>query len=177
VAFGGHLIRADQLGHDALREPDIRAKLVERWGNTILNDHGEIDRRAVGHLVFADAGELRALEALVFPFIEKRILEEIARARANSGVKFIILDAAILYETGWHRHCDKVLFVDAPRPLRLTRLKEHRGWTEEDVVRREAVQMPNEEKKSRADAILLNDAAPEKVVSQVQDALVRWKMI
>src|SRR5207247_7781665 len=110
------------LGHDAVREPGIRQNLVQRWGDAILNDQGEIDRRTVGHLVFADAKELRALEAQVFPFIEKRILEEIARARAKSGVKFIILDAAILYETGWHRHCDKVLFVDAPRPLRLTRL-------------------------------------------------------
>ena len=177
VALGGYTIRADQLGHDALREAGIRARLVERWGDRVLNDQGEIDRRTVGHLVFADANELRALETLVLPFIEKRILEESARARMNPGVKFIILDAAILFETGWHRHCDKVFFVDAPCPLRLARLKEKRGWTKADVVRREKAQMPNEEKKRRADAILLNDADPEKVVRQVQDALVRWKMI
>jgi dephospho-CoA kinase len=177
VGFGGYLIRADVIGHDALREPDIRARIVERWGDGVLNAQGEIDRRAVARLVFADSAELRALESIVHPIIEKKIREEIARARANLDVKCIILDAAILFEAGWHQASDKVLFVDAPLPIRLARLKQKRGWTEEEVARREKMQMPIEEKQRRADAIIVNDAEPEKVVRQVQDALVRWKVI
>lgn len=177
VGFGGHLIRADHLGHEALQQTDIHSKLVERWGKGILNDAGEIDRGKVGRIVFADANELRALESLVFPFIEKRILEEIARARAKSDVKFIVLDAAIMLETGWIRHCERIVFVDAPRSLRLARLKEHRGWNEDEVARREAMQLPIEEKKRCASEIIANDGQREKVVRQAQDALVRWKMI
>ncbi len=66
--LGGHLINADQLGHDALRQPDIQAKLVARWGKDILDDQGNPDRKKIGRIVFAAANELRALETLVFPY-------------------------------------------------------------------------------------------------------------
>jgi dephospho-CoA kinase len=175
--FGGHLINADLLGHEALVKPDIRASLVERWGRGILNAEGNPDRKNIGRIVFADPVELRALESLVFPYIEKRILDEIEHARTLPGVEFIILDAAIMIETGWHRHCDKIVFVEAARETRLKRLQEKRGWTEKELHRREQAQMPLEEKKRHADAVIVNDAEPDKVVSQVQDLLVLWKMI
>ncbi|MBI2807126.1 MAG: dephospho-CoA kinase [Planctomycetes bacterium] len=177
VALGGHLISADQFGHDALRELDIREKLIDRWGGTILDHQGNPDRKKIGRIVFADAVELRALEAVVFRYIEKQILAEIARAQARRDVKFIVLDAAILFETGWSSHCDRIFFVEAPRETRLARLKEKRGWDEAELDRREKMQMPLDEKKARADAVIVNDAGPEKVLPQVQDALVRWKMI
>lgn len=175
--FGGSHITADALGHEALRQPDILAKLLERWGKDILDENGQPDRKKIGRRVFADAAELRALESLVFPYIEKRILEEIARGRSMPTVQFIILDAAILMETGWQRHCDKVIFVDAPREVRLARLKAQRGWDETELKRREYVQLPLEEKKRRADAVIVNDGPPEKILAQVQDALERWKVI
>jgi dephospho-CoA kinase len=175
--LGGHLIAADQLGHDALVQPDIKTKLVERWGRSILNDQEIPDRKAIGRIVFSNKEELRVLESLVFPYIEKRIIEEIAHARSRPDVKWIILDAAIMVETGWHKHCDKILFVDSPRELRLARLKEKRGWDEKELARRECMQMPLEEKKSYADTIIVNDADLEKVARQVKDALVRWKVI
>jgi dephospho-CoA kinase len=176
-ACGGHLISADQLGHEALEQPDIKAKLVARWGDAILDDDGKANRKQIGRRVFADRRELDALEKLVFPYIEMRILEEIARARTQSGVKCIILDAAIMIETGWHRHCDKLVFVDAPRELRLARLKEKRGWDEKEVERREAMQQPADEKKRHAHAVIVNDGEPDKVVRQVKDLLVLWKVI
>src|SRR4051794_5295036 len=78
---GAWVIAGDQLGHEALRQPDVRAQVVQRWGESILDPRGEVDRRRLGAIVFADAGQLRELEALVFPYIERRIAEEIARAQ------------------------------------------------------------------------------------------------
>jgi dephospho-CoA kinase len=175
-SLGGHLIAADQLGHEALNQADIKAKLVERWGNAILDSNGDADRKKLGRIVFADAVELHVLEELLFPCIERRIVAEMARAR-RADAKFIILDAAILLETGWRRHCDKVVFINAPRALRLARLKEQRGWDDQELTRREKVQMPLEEKKRHADAVIANDAGPEKIAVQVKDALERWKVI
>ena len=175
--LGGHVINADQLGHDALEQPDIKAKLVARWGNAILDGAGRADRKKIGRLVFADPKELHALESLVFPFIEKRILEEIALAKAQSSVKCIILDAAIMVETGWQRHCDKIVFVDTPRELRLARLQQTRGWSEKELERRESVQLPVDEKKRHAQAVIVNDGDPEKVSRQAKDLLVLWNVI
>jgi dephospho-CoA kinase len=175
--LGGYLIAADPLGHEALQQPDICAKLTERWGNGILDERGHVDRRTLGRIVFANANELAALEALVFPYIEQRILQETARARTQPDFPFIILDAAIMLETGWHEYCDKILFVDAPRPLRLARLQEKRGWNEPELERREKVQMPVEEKKAHADAVIVNDGDYDKVARQVQVTLEQWKVI
>jgi dephospho-CoA kinase len=175
--LGGHLINADQLGHEALEQPGLKAQLVKRWGNSILDAQGKTDRKKVGRIVFADAAELRALEGLVFPFIEARILAEMERARSIGDVQFIILDAAIMLETGWSKHCDKVIFVESPREIRLQRLLTHRGWDEKEVDRREKAQMPIDEKRLHADAIVLNDGEPEKVAKQVKDTLVSWKVI
>src|SRR2546423_6582366 len=63
---GARVIAGDQLGHEALRQPDVKARVVERWGRDILDADGEVDRRKVARIVFANATELRALEAIVF---------------------------------------------------------------------------------------------------------------
>ena len=176
-ALGGHLISGDHLGHEALRQPDITAKLVERWGKEILDDQGNPDRKKISRIVFADESELRALESFVFPYIEQRIVEEITAARRRSDVQCIILDAAIMIETGWHRHCGRIVFVDSPREVRLARIQKKRGWDEKELTRREAMQLPLEEKRRHADAIIVNDGDFEKVSRQVKDALERWKVI
>lgn len=176
-SLGGYLISADRLGHEALLEPDIKARLVERWSDAIVNEHGDIERKKIAAIVFADPAELKALEAQVFPHIQKRIIQEIAHAQNKDDVKFIILDAAILLETGWHSHCDKILFVAAPRSLRLARLKEKRGWDEAELERRERMQMPLEEKMNHADAVIVNDGEMMKVCRQVKETLVRWNII
>ncbi len=175
--LGGYRINADQFGHEALRQPDIRTALVERWGKIVLDNQGNLDRQKIGQIVFANATELRALESLVHPFIEKKIAEEIAVARGQSGVQFIVLDAAIMIETGWDKHCDRIVFVDAPRELRLARVREKRGWNEMEVTRRECMQLPVEEKKRRAHAVILNDGDLEKVSRHVKDALERLNII
>ena len=176
VKNGGYLIQGDQLGHEALRQPDIKAKVVERWGQDLLDDKGEIKRRALGLIVFADLNELRVLEGLVFPWIGKRIVEEIARARTDPNVKRIILDAAVMMEAGWGGVCDQVIFVDTPPEVRYQRLREKRGWTEKEVRERERSQMPLEEKRRLASAVIDNSRAPQRVVEQVANLLREWDM-
>src|SRR6185503_3681483 len=65
AARGGHVIDADALGHEALRQPEVTAALVARWGERVRKPDGSLDRREIGRIVFADAGERNALEAVV----------------------------------------------------------------------------------------------------------------
>ncbi len=176
-SLGGHLVVADALGHAALRQPDILTQLIDRWGPGILNAAGEAERRHIGHIVFADEWELHALEALVFPFIDQRIREEIERANAGTAAKFVILDAAILFETGWDRHCDKVVFIDSPRELRLARVAQSRGWDEAELARRESRQLPIAEKQARSHAVIVNADDFVKLEKAVKDTLVRLRII
>jgi dephospho-CoA kinase len=86
----------------------------------------------------------------------------------------IVLDAAIMIEAGWNRICDKLIFVDAPRPLRLRRLAAQRGWSAKEVETRERAQMPVAEKAKRADHVIDNSGSPEHVAAQVDDLVRQW---
>lgn len=155
----GYLINADALGHEALEQEDIKKRIVERWGQDILDEKGRVRRRKLGSVVFADERELRALEALVFPYIGKRIREEIGKA---AGAKFVILDAAVMMEAGWDRECDKVIFVDAPAEVRAQRLREGRGWLDAEIESREKAQLSLDAKRARADHVIDNaEPTPE----------------
>jgi dephospho-CoA kinase len=171
---GAAVIAGDQLGHEALRQPDLRERVVERWGKEVLDSDGQVDRRALGQRVFAHQDELRALEEIVFPFIERRICEEIARAAQNSSVRCIVLDAAVLLEAGWNRFCDWIVYVHTPRPTRLDRLARQRGWTEKEVHARSEAQLPLTTKVSRADAAIDNSGSPEDLAPQVGRLLAAW---
>jgi dephospho-CoA kinase len=164
---GGHLIPADQLGHEALRQEDVKRVVVERFGPAVLDEGGAVSRRRLGARVFGDEAERRALEAIVFPYIGRRVGEEIARAAGVAGARFVVLDAAVMLEAGWAGACDRILFVDAPRDVRLARLRATRGWTEEELRRREAAQLPLEEKRRRADAVIDNAGTPAALEAQV----------
>jgi dephospho-CoA kinase len=171
---GGWLINADELGHEALRQPDLKKQVIARFGPGIADPRGEIERKKLGSIVFADVHELRALEAIVFPFIGLRIREEVEAARQRADVRFITLDAAVMLEAGWHDACDRLIFVDAPAPLRLGRVKHKRGWSAADLQAREQLQMPLEEKRRRADAVVDNSGTPETLAAQVAALLRDW---
>jgi dephospho-CoA kinase len=171
---GAKVVSGDELGHEALRQPDILTRAVERWGSGVLDQKGAIDRRRVAQIVFADPQQRRALEELVFPWIQRRIQEEIAAAQADPGIALVVLDAAIMLEAGWSEACDRLIFVDAPRDLRLKRLADQRGWSAAEVEAREQAQMPLAEKQRRADVSLNNTGSPEQLLVQVKDLLRRW---
>jgi dephospho-CoA kinase len=171
---GARVVSGDRLGHEGLRQPAIRDQLVGRWGKDVLDEQGEIDRRKVSAIVFANPDERKALEAAVHPFIERRFREEVAAADADPAVKFIVLDAAVMLEAGWDRGCDRLVFVHAPREQRLQRLAQQRGWTAADVQARESAQMPLDEKRRRANDVIDNAGSREELARQVADLLRRW---
>jgi dephospho-CoA kinase len=169
---GGRIVAGDPAGHAALLDPEIRARVMSRWPAAMSRD-GVIDRKTLGRIVFADPAQLEELEAIVFPWIEDRLRQEIAAAQAEPAVRFVVLDAAIMLEAGWQRVCDKVVFVDVPRAMRVKRVAE-RGWNPEDLDRREGTQMALADKQARADAVLTNTAGMDELQNNVDALLAQW---
>lgn len=171
---GARIIAGDQLAHAALRDPEVLAKVVGRWGQDALGAEGEIDRRALATIVFADPEELKALESITHPWIRGRLRAELEAARRDPNVPFIVLDAAIMLEAGWDDVCDRLVFIDAPRSVRLERLTRQRGWTEKEMDARERAQLPLTEKAIRADHVLDNSTSLEHLDRQVNDLVHLW---
>lgn len=171
---GARVIAGDQLGQAALRDPDIRARVASRWGDGILDANGDIDRRRLAAIVFADASERKALEAITHPWIRRHIVAEIEEARRDPRVPLIVLDAAIMLEAGWNEVCDRLVYIDAPCSVRLQRVTRQRGWSEAEVSAREQAQLPLTEKAARADHTLDNSSSLEHLNRQVDDLLRLW---
>lgn len=171
---GGRVIDGDALGHEALRQPEIREAVVRRWGTHLIRPDGSIDRRALAAIVFADPAERNALEQLVFPYIGKRLREEIACAQADPHCCFVVVDAAVLLEAGWDGPVDRLIYVEAPAPLRRQRLRQRSGWSEAEIAAREAAQWPAERKQAAAHAVLQNSGEESQLQQQVDDLLQRW---
>jgi dephospho-CoA kinase len=175
---GGKVVAADPLGHEALEQPDILARVTEIWGDRgILTADGKVDRKKFGRIVFPSPVERSRLEHLVHPYIERRIREEIDKAAADPAAKFVVLDAAIMLEAGWDGACDKLVYVDAPRSVRLERVQKQRHWTDHDLANREAVQMPPDKKKERADVVIDNGGPSEATIAQVDELVRNWKLV
>ena len=137
--LGAGVLDADGAGHEVLRMPAIAAAARGRWGDEIFAPDGQIDRKRLAHLVFSPPPEgprqRKYLEELTHPEIG-RLLGQEARRMSEAGTVAAILDAPLLLEAGWDKFCGRLIFVDAPRELRLRRALA-RGWSEKEFAVRE----------------------------------------
>jgi len=166
---GAAVISADAIGHQVLLLSDVKKAVHDRWGSAVFSEDGEIDRRKLAAIVFADEKELIYLKSLTHPLIA----EEVNRQRKDheqNGVQLCLLDAPLLLESGWEHLADQIVFLNAPAEVRWNRVKS-RGWLQTEWHRREAAQFSVEEKKRRAHIILDNSGDPEHLRTQVEALL------
>lgn len=163
ASLGALVIDSDRLGHEVLHEPDVIKALRGWWGDDVIGVDGAIDRKALGRLVFSDPERLVKLEGLVHPRIEKRRAEIMDRNAGDDAVRFFVLDAPKLIEAGLQRLCDAIVFVDADDRTRRERVRAKRGWDEDEWRRREASQLPLDEKRAIADHVLTNQGGVERL--------------
>lgn len=169
---GAVVIDSDAEAKAALERPEVKSRLVEWWGPGVLGPDGRVERAAVARIVFERPVERERLEGLVHPLIRSRRGEVIARARA-SGVGVAVIDAPLLLEAGVDEECDAIVFVESPREVRLARVREHRGWTEEELARRERAQWPLERKRAAADEVIVNDGDREALRARAAEIVER----
>ena len=165
---GAAVLNADQLGHAVLREPEVIEALVNRWGTTILDAEGQINRSAVAGIVFPPGQEAEKdfLESQSHPRIGERIKSQLAAWREAGESAIAVLDAPIMLEKGWAHVCDEIWFVDTPDELRRQRALD-RGWSAEQWLAREAAQWPVERKRQAASQVIDNRGSPEETCRQV----------
>ena len=171
------IIDADKLGHQALEVPEVKRKLRQRFGPEIFDADGNVIRAQLAKLVFGDEIETQKarsdLEAISHPEIDRLTAEQITRHRTAKLARWIILDAALLLEAGWNKHCDVVVFVEVAPDRRRQRAKAQRGWSDEEWRRREASQWPVDRKRSAAEIVISNDGTLDEAAKSLRDALDR----
>ncbi len=118
VDHGARLVEGDALGWEVLREPEVRDRLKALFGASVIDADGNVDRRALGRIVFGDASEMNRLNTLVQPLLLARVRE----AMEAPGEGIVILDAALLGVWNLAPEMDGVVEVLAPAETRIARL-------------------------------------------------------
>ncbi len=133
---------------------------------------GKVDRAKLGERVLGDPAALKRLEAIVHPLVaaaRERFLAEAAR----SGAPVAVLDIPLLYETGGEARCDAVVVVTAPAEMQRARAFERPGMSEEKLAALTAKQLPDAEKRARADFIVDSGQGFEAARRQVREILAQ----
>lgn len=174
VERGATLIDADVLARHAVRvgTPGYDA-IVQRWGKEVLSPDGALDRGALRRRVFERPDELHELNAIVHPEVERMRDGLIADARAR-GDRVVICDIPLLFENNLADGFDRIILVDAPRPVRLERLVRDRGLSETEAMAMIARQMPADLKRARADFIIDNAGTRDALVRRVDEV---WRSL
>jgi dephospho-CoA kinase len=169
------VIDVDGLGHEALADEEVRAAVAREFGARVAAADGSLDREKLARVAFASDESRRKLESIVHPVVRSRIDAEIRRARADRA-PLVVVDCALLFESGLDADCGSTVVVDAPEPIRLARAASARGWSADETRRRAAAQLTAEEKRARADRVVVNDGDEARLAREAQavfEAVVR----
>jgi dephospho-CoA kinase len=166
--LGATVIDADVLARQAVAagSPAYRA-IVDRWGEEVIAADGSLDRASLRQRVFAESEELDALNAIVHPEVARLRDELIADARSR-GDTIVVCDIPLLFERKLVDEFDRIVLVDAPRPMRLERLMRDRALNETEAMNMIAAQMPAELKRARADYIIDNTGTLEELARRTE---------
>lgn len=168
--LGAEVVNADAVGHEVYRPgtPGFDA-VVRAFGREVVSPSGEIDRRRLGAIVFADQGRLAELNAIVHPLIRSAIEQRIAAARGEGSVPAFVLEAAILLEAGWRDLVDEVWLITAGSGQVVERLESQRGLLPSETQARMARQMPDAARRAAADVVIENQGS----LADLRAAIVR----
>ena len=164
--LGCKVIDADRIAHELLEEPPVREKVVKLFGKAVLDSSGKIDREKLASAAFADRKMLASLNRIIHPLVLQRTQVLIEQYNSQNQVKAIVLDMPLLVEVGWHKRCDKLIFVDCEKKLRLERAKKM-GFDENQVKIRENFQISLDNKESLADNTIENNSDFSAIAKQV----------
>lgn len=167
ASHGAEVLEADILAH-GLYEPGgpAYAPLVAAFGSDIISSDGFVDRGVLRRKLLESPSALAQLNSLVHPPLLDLLRRKLADAqggRSDDGRKAVVVDAALLLEWGIQDDFDALVVVDAPKELRLSRLKKRPGWSSDLFNLISAGQIPPEEKRSRANYVIENTGSLEEV--------------
>lgn len=160
--LGAATLSTDRVAHDLLEDDEVRAALVDRWGEGIAPG-GTVDRERVSEIVFDDRGELAWLEGVTHPRVGAHVYEW--RQGLGPEVPVAVVEVPLLFEAAMEDAFDATVAVVADDELRDARLRE-RG--QGGLAGREERQLHQAEKERRADHVIRNDASVEELESEVR---------
>jgi dephospho-CoA kinase len=174
--LGAHVIDADKIVHELL-EPGQQAweEVVKYFGPEIVFPDKTIDRRKLGEIVFNDAEKRAWLNQCLHPKVFAVYTARVKHLCARALHAIIVLDAALLIETGYHKKMDRIVVVYADQEQQMERLANRDRFSREQALLRIRSQMPLSEKRKEADYVIENTGTREETEQQAREIFQKLK--
>ena len=174
--WGALVIDADEISRGALeKDGPCFSDTVEAFGESILREDGEIDRRALGALVFSDESKRQRLNGIIHPYVEREIERRSAEAYAAEPARLILWDVPLLLESASGKKVDKILVVTAEEKLRISRICKRDKLSPAEAVKRIRSQMPETQKRLLADYVIENNGSLKELKQQAREVYERLR--
>ena len=169
-----NIIDADIISRKIFEDEKLLASVFEHFGDSIKNEDGSLNRKALGNIVFNDDNKLIELNNLTHPKIKEKILSEIEKVKLfNKNI--IVIDAALLIEAGYLEIVDKVLVITCNEDIQIKRIQKRDNCSKEEALSRISSQISQEDKVKYADYVLDNSGDLEELKEKTKEFLLYMK--
>lgn len=160
-----HIIDADEIARNILA-PGSKglSQVIRFFGTTVLDSNGQLNRKKLRHLVFADKRALERLNTITHPLIRQTLLSDLKKA---NQYPYAVLSAPLLFENHLQEYCDAVVVIDIPEILQLTRGADRDDQSQADIADIIAKQLPRQERLRQAHYVIDNGGAIEATQAQL----------
>lgn len=170
--FDFKILDADLISRQVISRPATLQQLVACFGPTIIDQNGELDRKALGTIVFNNPGKLAQLDQIMQPLIRAEYTSQLKQAR-QAKIPVVVIDAALLFEQNYAGKCDAVMTVSLPQELQLKRIMQRDKITKTEALKRIASQISDEKRKKMATIVIDSSGTVEETQAQV----IKWLKI
>jgi dephospho-CoA kinase len=144
---------ADAAAKEIMEQPDVMAQIKQIFHQNVITSDGKLDRKVIGQLVFTSPELLKKLNAIVHPLVKTHFIDWLQQHKTAT---FVIMEAAILFESGGNKECDKVILVTAPEAIRIQRTMLRDNTSQEAILNRIQNQLSDAEKIQKSDFVISN---------------------
>lgn len=168
------VIDADELVHNLYKTGNRGwIAITHWWGMRMVNDDGNINRKKLAEIVFADEEEKKILESKIHPLVEEEFINRLGKLTLN-GVSTVVYDMPLLFEADADKHMSSILCVRTSAETQIQRLMKRNGFDRKEAQRRIDAQMSLEEKVKRSHYVISNDGTRDDTAHQLTNY---WKLI
>ena len=155
---------ADKIAKDISGKKSVQEEIILTFGNEILDENGNVDRKKLKEIVFGDKEKLKQLNAIIHP----KVIDFYKELKEKNTDKIIIFDVPLLFESGIDKFCDKILVVISDYEIQLDRIVERDKIDRELAEKIIKSQLSNEERIKKADVVIENNSSLEDLCEKVE---------
>ncbi len=169
-SLGAFILDADSTAKKLIESDErVNEALIKEFGTDIINASSNVDKKKLARVAFQDEDHQQRLNYVVHPHINNAIDKSFDKILDQSNKKLFIVDAALIYESGYDAHLDYVIVVTAQLKNRMERAMNRNTLTREEILKRIEFQWPEEEKIGLADFVVHNDGTEDELGEQIVD--------